>query len=122
MSNSLLVIEPYWTGGTWAFDDDRVGLRAEPFVCGVPELIDGMLGKLKPLAVKGFDLIFSPNPFPGHVLELIHESEESGGNWYTKAVTGERAWFCPALYKYFEKAPKKMFANFKLKDEPTKRS
>ena len=41
MANSLLVIEPYrMDGGIWAFDDERAGLLAEPFVREVSAMID----------------------------------------------------------------------------------
>ncbi len=35
-----MVIAPYWFNGTWVFDDPMVGLKREPFVAGVPEMID----------------------------------------------------------------------------------
>ena len=40
VNNSLFVIAPYWDSGIWAFDDERVGLVREPFVSGVPDMID----------------------------------------------------------------------------------
>ncbi len=39
MDNVLMTIQPYWNGATWVFDDPHVGLRAEPFVAGVPGMI-----------------------------------------------------------------------------------
>src|SRR5688572_14638590 len=38
--NSMMVIAPYWQIGTWVFDDSATGLVREPFVAGVPEMID----------------------------------------------------------------------------------
>ena len=38
--NSLLLIAPYRYQGTWVFDDESVGLSREPFVSGMPEMID----------------------------------------------------------------------------------
>jgi len=40
MNNSMFEIRPYWDGYTWVFDDERVGLVQEPFVEGVPEMIN----------------------------------------------------------------------------------
>ena len=40
MANAMLVIFPYRYEGTWVFDDERVGLEREPFVSGIPEMID----------------------------------------------------------------------------------
>ena len=40
MPNQIQIIAPYFVHGTWVFDDDRVGLVQEPFVSGVPEMID----------------------------------------------------------------------------------
>ena len=45
MSNQIGVIAPYWleAAGTWVFDDESVGLRQEPFVSGVPEMIGDLV-------------------------------------------------------------------------------
>jgi hypothetical protein len=40
MANTLMVIEPYWCQDTWVFDDASVGLEKEPFMQGIPEMID----------------------------------------------------------------------------------
>ncbi|OYW17217.1 MAG: hypothetical protein B7Z55_12980 [Planctomycetales bacterium 12-60-4] len=39
-SNSIMVIAPYVDAGTWVFDDPSTGLVKEPFVAGIPEMID----------------------------------------------------------------------------------
>jgi len=57
-SNSIIVIAPYRYAGTWVFDDPRVGLVREPFVSGIPELIDKLVKDI-PDADKGFRLLFS---------------------------------------------------------------
>ncbi|MFC1970843.1 hypothetical protein ACFLV0_02760 [Chloroflexota bacterium] len=46
MANILMVIAPYWYQGTWAFDDESVVLIKEPFVAGVPEIIDDLVTEL----------------------------------------------------------------------------
>ncbi len=82
-----MTIQPYWSGATWVFDDPQVGLRAEPFVAGVP----GMIAQ----------------PFPGHQAELEWVREEDGGNWYRSE--GLEGWLCPALFKYFQSAPVRIY-------------
>ena len=48
MANQILVIAPYWldTVETWVFDDEAVDLVQEPFVSGVPEMIDELVGDI----------------------------------------------------------------------------
>lgn len=117
MTNAMLVIVPYWSGGTWVFDDVRVGLVAEPFVSGVPEMIDTLVKDI-PNAREGFRLLFSTSPFPGYEAELHWVREEYGGNWYTWRVKEMQGWLCPALFKYFDDAPKRIYC----KAEPLERS
>ena len=113
--NSILVIHPYKYEGTWVFDDARVGLDKEPFVAGIPEIIDAAVKDI-PNAERGFVLIFSASPFPGAAVELDWVREEGGGNWYREVKTGREGWLCPALFKYFDKAPAKLFAQPKPKN------
>jgi hypothetical protein len=108
MANSILVISPYRNHGTWVFDDPSVGLAREPFVSGIPEMID-MLVREIPDAEKGFRLLFSEDPFPGYQVEVEHVREEYGGNWYRWAEHSREGWLCPALFKYFDRAPRKLY-------------
>lgn len=41
--NSIMVLQPYGHADTWVFDNDRVGLNKEPFICGIPEMINDMV-------------------------------------------------------------------------------
>lgn len=116
LQNSLMVITPYWSDGTWVFDDDRVGLVREPFVQGVPDMIDDIVADI-PDARKGFKLVFSGQPFPGYQAKLDWQREEMGGNWYKWTDKGSEGWLCPALFKYFERAPEAIYC----KAEPLKR-
>jgi hypothetical protein len=43
MSNQIHVIAPYRQASTWVFDDPAVGLKGEPFVSGIPEMIDTLV-------------------------------------------------------------------------------
>ena len=63
MSNAIMVIFPYQHQKTWVFDDERVKLVQEPFVSGVPEIIDILVQDI-PNINEGFKLLFSANPFP----------------------------------------------------------
>jgi hypothetical protein len=114
--NALMVIAPYWYKGTWVFDDEAAGLVREPFVLGMPEIIDAAVEDI-PKAEKGFRLTFSAQPFPGANLELTWEREEHGGHWYCSEQTEIVGWLCPALFAYFDEAPKKIYA----KAEPLSR-
>ena len=109
MKNSLLDVYPYKYKGTWVFDDERVGLYREPFVLGVPEMID-LLVKDVPNAKKGFRMTFSVFPFPDFAQHIKKTREEFNGNWYkmTEAPYIE-GWLCPALFKYFPVAPDDLY-------------
>ena len=63
MPNQILVIKPYWHLGTWVFDDPSTDLVQEPFVSGVPEMINDLVADI-PNARQGFRLLFSSAPFP----------------------------------------------------------
>jgi hypothetical protein len=106
--NSLAVIFPYKRNGIWAFDDPSTGLVQEPFVLGIPEMID-ILVKDLPDAENGFALFFSLAPFPRYQAELVWVREDAGGNWYRETSTGMEGWLCPALFKYFPIAPKRLY-------------
>ncbi len=108
MTNALMVIAPYWFQGTWVFDDAAVGLHREPFVAGMPGIIDTLVAGI-PDARDGFRLTFSGAPFPGSQKELILVREETGGNWYRTEDTAAEGWLCPALFKYFEEAPERIY-------------
>jgi len=107
MDNALMAIFPYQHEGTWVFDDDAVDLIKEPFVFGIPEMIDDLVSGI-PNARKGFKLIFSKTPFPEYQQKLVWVREEYEGNWYT--INGEdEGWLCPALLKYFDLAPQAIY-------------
>jgi hypothetical protein len=103
----MMVIKPYWWEGTWVFDDPAVGLTREPFVAGVPEMIN-LLVKEIPGARQGFRLLFSAKPFPGCQAEFLRDRPgEFEGAWYRTAPPWPpmEGWLCPALFKYFDEAP-----------------
>jgi len=108
MVNIIMVIAPYWYQGTWVFDDESAGLNKEPFVAGVPEMIDDLVKDI-PNARSGFSLLFSLTPFPGYQIELTRMKEECGGYWYMVKNRSAEGWLCPALFKYFETAPETIY-------------
>ena len=112
--NAIIVIHPYRHAGTWVFDDSRTGVVREPFVSGVPEMIDKLVQDI-PDAEKGFRLFFSAQPFPDYTLKLVWRREEFGGNWYYSEKYNSEGWLCPALLKYFKEAPKELYAKAEKK-------
>ncbi|GAC1448764.1 MAG: hypothetical protein NVSMB9_32230 [Isosphaeraceae bacterium] len=106
--NALMIIAPYRYNGTWVFDDEAVGLKREPFVAGVPEMID-VLVKGIPDAQGGFRLVFSGNPFPGYQKKLTWTRGDSLGNYYRLDDPPMEGWLCPAMFRYFKTPPKTLF-------------
>ncbi|HEX8312287.1 MAG TPA: DUF6717 family protein [Chthoniobacteraceae bacterium] len=106
--NSLFAIAPYKFEDVWVFDDPRVGLVQEPFVSGADTIIDVLTEDI-PTAANGFKLIFSPQPFPGYGARFVWSRPEHSGNWYSWPERGMEGWLCPALFKYFDTAPKELY-------------
>ena len=109
--NSLFTIHPYKHSGLWVFDDPAVGLEREPFVSGADTIIDRFAENI-PDAESGFNVIFSAVGFPGHDAEFVWLREEAGGNWYRLAEPAMDGWLCPALLKYFDEAPRRLYVKF----------
>ncbi len=65
MANQILVIAPYWleSVANWVFDDEAVDLFQEPFVSGVPEMIDELVADIP--NARWISVVFSAAPFPG---------------------------------------------------------
>jgi hypothetical protein len=108
MPNAINLIVPYRYEGMWVFDDSRVGLDKEPFVSGADTMIDVLVANI-PEAANGFRLLFSTTPFPGYMVKLEWRREEYGGNWYFSPAYKMEGWLCPALFKYFDKAPREIY-------------
>jgi len=116
MANVLNVIQPYWYAGTWVFDDSSKELEKEPFVQGIPEMIDALVTDI-PSARSGFILLFSSQPFAGYQVELARVREENGGCWYKVKDLEAEGWLCPALFRYFDAPPQSLY----IKAEPSHR-
>lgn len=127
---NTLKLYPYLYNGTWVFDNEQKKLKREAFVMGMSEIISDVVSRKKLCRPrKGFTLTFSAEPF-NHDIELTWfkqgdvvwkwEDKEKGpqeyrlpGNWYhtgTFYKKGPKAgWLCPALLKFFETAPEKLY-------------
>jgi hypothetical protein len=112
--NVINVIEPYRYLGMWVFDDPRVGLTQEPFVGGADTMIDRVTSHL-PDADRGFVMVFSALPFPGHQFRLEWRRKESSGNVYYSPDLHAEGWLCPALLRYFEQPPPQIYVQVKGK-------
>jgi hypothetical protein len=104
----IMEIHPYEYHGMLVFDDPTVGLEKEPFVQGIPEMLYKLCqNENVQNPENGFRLKFSESAFDGHQMQLKWLQEENGGNWYE--AEGIKGWLCPALYKYFSKAPSVLY-------------
>ena len=110
--NAIVAIHPYKAHGMWVFDDAAVGLREEPFVSGADTIIDHMVRDFE-RPEEGFTLLFSAQPFPGFGLELEWVRADLSGNWYRADAIAMEGWLCPALLRYFETPPPRLYAQFR---------
>jgi len=121
MSNSLFTIKIYRFAGTWCFTDKKRNLINEPFISGIPELIDECIEQINPQKDeqklnKSYRITFSEKQFPGALNYLRFLFEEYGGAWYSKQIIDEEidlkaktGWLCPATLKFFVNFPKKIY-------------
>jgi hypothetical protein len=110
--NAINIIAPYKHHGMWVFDDPRVGLDKEPFVAGADTMIDKAVAGI-PDAQRGFVLVFSESAFPGHQIMLEWRRHDGGGDWYYARELAQEGWLCPALLRYFERAPQRIYVQVK---------
>lgn len=110
ITSAIQAIMPYRKFGTWVFDDPHFGLVREPFVLGIPEMIDVMVADI-PNADNGFRLTFSlrRSPKSSGVHHLKFMAHEKGGAWYRDVETRMGGWLCPATLIYFNVFPQEMF-------------
>jgi len=114
--NSINVIRPYLYNGVWVFDDEARGLDKEALIAGIPEIIKKVCrdkGIHNPR--NGFFVIFGGKSFPSAdvVLEHLRKDESGEGNWYRLKGTKMEGWLCPALFKYFDTTPQKIYIQVK---------
>jgi hypothetical protein len=75
---------------------------------GIPKMIDDLVQEI-PNARGGFRLLFSPAPFPGFQRRLEWVREDMDGNWYRADEPPMEGWLCPALFEYFDEAPRELY-------------
>ena len=108
--NSIMMIRPYWFNETWVFDQPNVNLIKEPFVSGIPSIINSLVEDACIENPKdGFNLYFSKNKFSGFIIELTLIQEEYGGAHYYCDKYKKSGWLCPALYKFFKETPEVIY-------------
>ena len=104
-----MIIEIYRHCGTWAFTDESRGLVHEPFVAGIPDIIDHLIAIYSDPANEKFRITFSSTNFPGCQVRLTRKHEEHGGYWY-QFGPDMQGWLCPATLEYFSEHPQELFA------------
>lgn len=110
--NQINYIMPYLSNGQWVFDDSVKQLDKEALVGGMPEIIGLACAEFN---IKdphlGFGVLFSASKFKGHQFSLKWVEGDGTGNTYLYNRNGitQEGWLCPALFKYFDKAPKEIF-------------
>ncbi len=114
--NSINIIAPYKHLGMWVFDDPKVGLSEEPFVGGADTMIDRVTAHISD-ATGGFVLVFSAADFPDHEFVLEWRRAEGGGNVYYSPALDMEGWLCPALFRYFDDAPPRLYVQIKPKPQ-----
>jgi hypothetical protein len=116
--NQIFTIRPYLWEGVWVFDDLAVGLVREALISGMPELIRMATTEAGiPNPERGFVALFSKDPFPGATVELQRVREECGGNTYS--WRGQEGWLCPALFRYFDRAPERLYVEVRAAEDQT---
>ncbi len=80
---------------------------------GVPTMIDDLVQDI-PNARDGFRLLFSTAPFPEFQRRIEWVREDMEGNWYRTDEPPMEGWLCPALFKFFETAPREIFVKAEM--------
>jgi hypothetical protein len=101
-------IKPYWHDGAWVFDDPVRRLQAKPFVARAPKIIDQVLRRAGLPSRQPFTVTFGDreSPGPGYRFVLEWAREDRDGHWYR---WGGMEGLCPALVRYFDAAPMRIF-------------
>jgi len=110
--NQIFVIKPYKWNGQWVFDYPSRSLDKEPFVAGVPEMLEAataLVGIENP--ENEFILLFSSGEFPDTRIRLDWVRKELDGNVY--AWNGMEGWLCPALERFYPDPPKHLYVQVK---------
>jgi len=126
-ANQINIIKPYKYYGQWVFDDPSVELEREAFVAGADTLLDTVTENILeiPNAEDGIIVLFSAGTFPSYNVLLKWQRGDEEGNFYScfkdngQPITTHNsyepleAWLCPALFKYYEEAPRELYMQVK---------
>lgn len=105
----LITLAPYVSEGLWVFDDDSVGLLQEPFVAGIDRILDDMTAHIEG-AVNGFLLEILASPLDGAQAQLVLiETDAEQWSHYALAGTDRTGALCPALFLYYDEAPRNLW-------------
>jgi len=125
--NIMNIIMPYRhtdSPDIWVFDDEARGLESEPFIGEANQLLDYADEKLggKGKLVVFFRADMGVDPVQQHYDSVSVEARliesDASGSTYSAEVSREGVvhlmaddlWLCPALLKYFDKAPRRIHA------------
>lgn len=121
VSNSLFTLEIYRHAGTWCFTDPERDLLHEPFVLGIPDMINTIIkDKYHTLENTKYRVTFAATAFPKTKFYLLQHSDEAQGYWYSLQKVGElvessdkaeKGWLCPATLKFFSAFPSEIYVD-----------
>ncbi|MBX7246752.1 MAG: hypothetical protein K1X53_14745 [Candidatus Sumerlaeaceae bacterium] len=120
-TNAIRMLEPFqMPGGIWVFDDPAFGLKREPFVGTINDMIDHFLARKGIPAEQGFVMYFSDRPIPNHDTHLVWEQSDGPecGDWYVCPELNVSGWLCPALLHYFKTPPKDIYVRIEARRKP----
>ena len=132
---SMRTLDIYRKDDLWCFDDEKVGLKAEPFFPEATACIDYMLDELGhgfrwhdatltfsqeefPDATRANRLVGSPTTMSqaaDGALKLVDPPYE-GGCWYGVPALGKLMWLCDATLLYFNDFPKSLYAKVEVNE------
>lgn len=100
--------------GMWVFDYAPLNVKDEPFVAGIPQIIEYHLQKKGMLDVareKGFSVKFSANPDADLRKDIVLEflRHDSGGADYADQASGMEGWLCPVLCTFMGTPPSTIY-------------
>ena len=107
----MLSIEIYQFNGTWCFTDLERKLVHEPFVLGIPEIINTVLENNSLYEDgKNYRVLFADQEFPKSHGALTRVRDEFNGAWYQ--WYDEEGWLCPATLAFFDDFPSEIHFRF----------
>lgn len=114
--NAIFTLTFYRHQGQWVFDDERRDIFVEPLVCGADDVFDVISGRCDDESINRCTVNFSSSPIPGFALHATYLGPEFDGSRYSTADmtpdTPFEFWLCPALFAYFDRAPKNLYVQY----------